>query len=104
MRNKLKIPILIVLLCISSGCSSKMNVIPRAFGQGPDPSDICIKQGVLENNPQFTQCINFYKSQNSLNRNTMIIGTTITILGALFFERECDCLLGPDRGDKFKPE
>ncbi|MAR79470.1 MAG: hypothetical protein CMM18_04500 [Rhodospirillaceae bacterium] len=104
MSNKLKIFTLVVLLCIASGCSSKMSVIPRAFGQGPNPSEICISQGISENNPQFSKCINFYKSQNSLNRNTMVIGTTITILGALFFERECDCLFGPDRGEKFKPE
>ena len=104
MNNRLKIFISIVLLFMITGCSSKMNVIPRAFGQGPSPAEICTDQGISENNPQFNKCIKFYRSQNSINRNTMILGTTITLLGALFFERECDCLFGPDRGEKFKPE
>ncbi|PPR79845.1 MAG: hypothetical protein CFH01_00153 [Alphaproteobacteria bacterium MarineAlpha2_Bin1] len=80
-----------------------MSILPRTFGQGPTSSEICIDQGISVKNPQFNKCINFYETQNSLNRNTMILGTTVTILGALFFERECDCLFGPDRGEKFKP-
>ncbi|MBL42520.1 MAG: hypothetical protein CMM49_07670 [Rhodospirillaceae bacterium] len=103
MNIKSKILIIIVLLFFISGCTSKISVIPRAFGQGSTPSEICIEQGISSENPQFNKCVNFYRSQNSLNRNTMVIGTTITLLGALFFERECDCLFGPDRGEKFKP-
>ena len=104
MSKKINLALVLLILFTITACSPKMKLVPRSFGQGPSSSEICKEQGISEKNSQYEKCKDFYNAQNSLNRNTLLLGAAITILGGMFFERECDCLFGPDRGEKFKPE
>ena len=91
-----------MIICLCS-CSSNLKVVPRAFGGGPSPTKVCVQQGFPVDSRQHANCVNFYESQNNRNRRNIFLSWGAVLLAAFIFEANCDCLLGPDRGERFKP-
>lgn len=91
-----------MIACLCS-CSSNLKVVPRAFGSGPSPEIVCTQQGFPVSNQQHINCVNFYTSQNNKNRRNIFLGLGAVLLTAFVFESNCDCFLGPDRGERFTP-
>ena len=91
------------MIFIFTGCTNKIKVVPRAFNPSFSSSSICEEQGITSSNPQYLKCINFYNFQNNKNRRNILLGFGVALAGAILFQNECDCFLGPDRGTKFIP-
>ncbi len=102
MQKILKITVFLLILISLSSCSNKINLMTRSFGNGSTPGEICQEQGISSKNSQFEACKKFYNSQNFSNRNNILLGAMVAIISGALFQRECNCLFGPGRGEKFE--
>jgi len=61
----------------------------------------CLNQGYREGSDIFGECVAFYDRQTATNRRNIALAIGVAAISVFAFENQCDCLFGPDRGEKF---
>lgn len=87
-----------------SACAGGPNISFNPFGGGEprlSSAQKCTSQGYREDTAIFGECVSFYDKQASTNRRNIALAVGVAVLGVVAFEGQCDCLFGPDRGEKF---
>jgi hypothetical protein len=75
---------------------------PFGFGQTRVTSvQKCGSQGYREGSAIHSECTAFYDKKTFTNRRNIALALGVAALAVFRFERECECLFGPDRGTKF---
>lgn len=97
-----RVALLCSLVLLLSACAGGMNVNLWPFGERLSSAQKCSTQGYREGSDIFGECVAFYDRQGARNTRNILIAIGVTALGVLAFEQECDCFLGPDRGQKFE--
>ena len=96
--------VLTALCLMVSACASGPSISFNPFGSGQPratSAQKCIGQGYREDSAGYGECVAFYDKQTFTNRRNIVLAVGVTALAVFAFERECDCLFGPDRGTKF---
>jgi hypothetical protein len=97
--------VVVGLACLAlSGCAGFSNVTLKPFGLGASSlssAQKCTGQGYREGSTIFGECVSFYDKQTATNRRNIALAIGVAAVSVIAFEGQCDCLFGPDRGDKF---
>jgi hypothetical protein len=95
----------VVALCLFvTACANGTGIAFTPFGLGQEratSAQKCASQGYREDSAIYGECVAFYDKQTSTNRRNIVIAVGVAVLAVVAFESECDCLFGPDRGEKF---
>jgi len=95
----------VVALCLTlAACANGSGMSFNPFGLGQPratSAQKCTSQGHREDSAIYGECVAFYDKQTFTNRRNIVLAIGVVVLSVVAFENECDCLFGPDRGEKF---